>query len=206
MRIKDRPITLGQKAHELITTKLKIYNVEKYAQLWQWREGAKNTLNPIPAMIQTLKDIWNDKYHWCGGSWRQSDNPFNITDDTKISFLNKIYNSWVHVFRPLWCSVFFNSNICWRQSDGRGNHGHTTFKLWALTHYRSHTEWDRLNTHRHSWDSKKSIFSKHWTTSNHIYNIGDSYGCEDENVSYNAYNKSLDEQHKLDWEMENTYV
>jgi len=187
-QIQDRPITLGQKTRELITTKLNIYNVTNYAQLWDWQEGAKDTLNPVPAMLVTLKDIWNDKYHFHGGSWWQTDNPFNITRDTKINFLNKIYNSWTHVFKPLLSS----RGIYWRQSNGCNSYGSTFFKLWSLTHYRSHTHWDILNTHKHEWESKKSIFSKNWTTYNHVYNIGDSYGVEDENVSLEKYEDSLE--------------
>jgi len=189
MHIKDRPITLGHKLRELITNKLKIYNVARFAQLWNWQEGAKNTLNPVPAMLHTLKDIWNDKYHFHSGSWLQTDNPFNITRDTKINFLNKIYNSYLHVLKPLTSKY----GIYWRQSDGHGSYGSTIFKVWTLTYYRTHTEWDILNTHKHEWESKKSIFSKHWTIFNHVYNIGDSYGCYDKDVSYNEYEKSLEE-------------
>ena len=188
MLIKERPITLGQKTRELINTKItKIYNVVDYAQLWQWEIGAKKTLNPIPAILHTLNDIWNNKYCWTGGHWRQNDNPFKITDDPKISFLNKIYNSYLHVFKPL----FNTRSIFWFYGD-LSSHGCTTFKLWTLTYYRTHNCWDRDNTHRHSWKSKKSIFQKYWTEYNHVYNIGDSYACYDENVSYEEYNKSLE--------------
>ena len=196
-----KKITKGLENHnpiQQLINKLKIYNVTNHAQLWQWQEGAKDTLNPVPAMLHTLKDIWNDKYTFFGGNWWKTDNPLNITRDTKINFLNKIYNSYLHVLKPLTSKY----GIYWRQSDGHGSYGSTIFKVWTLTYYRTHTDWDILNTHKHEWESKKSIFSKHWTTFNHVYNIGDSYGCEDEDVSIDKYHDSLDEQQRLQDEYE----
>jgi len=172
MQIKDRPLTLGHKLRELIKNKLKISNLSDRNSLWDWQEGAKDTLNPIPAMVLTFKDIWTRK---------------------KTNVLNKIYNSWLHIFKRL----FSKRGIYWRQSNGCGSHGSTHFKVWTLTHYKSHTVWDLLNTHRHSWDSKKSIFSKNWTTFNHVFNIGDWHGCYDEDVSYHKYHDSLNEQQRL---------
>jgi hypothetical protein len=183
MHIKDRPITLGHKLRELITTKLNIYNVARFAQLWNWQEGAKNTLNPVPAMLVTLKDIWNNKYHFHGGSWLQTDNPFNITRDTKINFLNKIYNSYLHVLKPLTSKY----GIYWRQSNGMGSFGSTHFKIWTLTYYRSHTEFDGSN-HR-EWKSEKHLFSKHWIEYDFKYFTDDFYGCSEQEVSQEEYEK-----------------
>ena len=197
-QIKNRPITLGQKTRELITTKLNIFRIGTQGDLWQWQEGAKDTLNPFPAMQHTLNEIWNKKIHWYGGTWRQTDNPHHITDDTELNFLNKIFNSWEYVLKPLLDS----RGIYWRQSDGHGSYGSTFLKIWTLTHYRTHTEWDILNTHRHEWESKKSIFSKYWSTSNHTYVVSDMYGCEEEYVSEEKYHDSLDEQQRLQDESE----
>ena len=41
-QIKNRPITLGQKTRELITTKLNIFRIGTQGDLWQWQEGAKD--------------------------------------------------------------------------------------------------------------------------------------------------------------------
>ena len=194
-KIKEKGLENHNPIQEILSVKLNIYNVTRFAQLWDWQEGAKDTLNPVPAMLSTLKDIWNDEYTFHGGSWLQTDNPFNITRDTKINFLNKIYNSYLHVLKPLTSKY----GIYWRQSDGHGSYGHTTFKVWTLTHYKTHTDWDILNTHKHEWESKKSIFSKHWSTFNHTYNIGDMYGCEDEYVSEEKYQDSI-EKVQLQWE------
>ena len=185
MHIKDRPITLGQKTRELITTKLNIYNVTTYAQLWDWQVGAKNTLNPVPAMLHTLKDIWNDKYHFHGGSWLQTDNPFNITRDTKINFLNKIYNSYLHVLKPLTSKY----GIYWRQSNGHGSYGSTIFKVWTLTYYREHTNFEGSN-HR-EWKSKKFLFSKYWTNYDYKFFTDDIYGCSEKEVSEKEYERSF---------------
>ena len=186
MQIKDRPITLGHKLRELITTKLKIFPISYHAYFYDWEEGAKDTLNPIPHMLHTLKDIWTKKLLWNGGSWRQTDNPNNITDETELGFFNKIYNSWKYVFKRL-----LNSDgIYWRQSNGLGSFGSTHFKIWTLTYYRSHTEFDGSN-HR-EWKSEKHLFSKHWTCYDFKYFTDDIYGCSTQEVSQEEYEKVRD--------------
>ena len=189
MSYKKTVIGQRKKPFEETIQKIKVYNLTNYAQLWNWQEGAKDTLNPIPSIWRTLKDIWTDKYCWCGGSWLNTDNPFNITRDTKISFLNKIYNSWLHVFKPL----FSKHGIYWRQSNGHGSFGSTHFKIWTLTYYRTHNEYDGSN-HR-EWKSEKHLFSKYWIEYDFKYFTDDIYGCSTKEVSQEEYENWIEREY-----------
>ena len=160
---ENRPITLGQKTRELILNKLKLKDLSKKNSLWDWQEGAKDTLNPIPAMIWTLKDICR----------------------RETNILNIIYNSWLHIFRHL----FSKHGIYWRQSNGCGSFGSTHFKIWTLTYHKEHTVFE--GTHSQSWKSKKFLFSKHWLNYDYEYVLDDFYGCSTRRVSQKEYEKAV---------------
>ena len=161
------------------------------AQLWTWREGAKKTLNPIPAMLYTLKEIWSDGYVWHGGTWLNDpkENPNNITEDTKLNFLSKCYASWDEVFRD----IFSKYRISWRYGNGYGSWGYTRFKWWNLTYYRDHTEWydDR---YQHSWKDKKFLFAKNWKDYDHKYVLHCSHGTWEKKISEEEFETSLDSE------------
>ena len=48
-------------------------------------------------------------------------------------------------------------------------------------------------------------FARNWATYNHVYNIGDSYGVEDEDVSEEKYEDSLELVSKYNSECEEEY-
>ena len=143
--------TLIQKIRNYFFKKLNI-NTLHHAQLWDWKEGAKETLNPFPFMLWTLREIWKDGYSWHGGTWINDPelNPDGVTKDMKINFLSKCYCSWIYVFSHLFSKYGFS----WRYGNGLGRWGYTTFKWWTLTYYREHSEWFGGNNHK--WKDKKS--------------------------------------------------
>ena len=186
---------LSQKIRNYLFKKLNIHNLNR-AQYWDWREGAKETLNPIPAIRFTLQDIWKDRYTWIGGTWIDDPemNPDGITKDMKLNFLSKCYCSWIYVFKPLLRLDGFN----WRYGNGLGSFGWTSFKWWTLTHYRDHTYW-QCDKFEHNWKDKKFLFSKNWKDYDHQYIIhgqyiggGDPWGIAEEEVSEEKFNAELE--------------
>ena len=189
--MKTEEIGRQNPIQEIIKKKLNIIYLGGNAQLWTWREGAKKTLNPIPAMLYTLKEIWSDGYVWHGGTWLNDpkENPNNITEDTKLNFLSKCYASWDEVFRD----IFSKYRISWRYGNGHGRWGYTRFKWLTLTYYRDHNEWYD-NRYQHSWKDKKFLFSKKWKEYDHEYEIGDTYGVVVNKVSEEAFETSLEKK------------
>jgi len=179
--------TLIQKIRNYFFKKLNI-NTLHHAQLWDWKEGAKETLNPFPFMLWTLREIWKDGYSWHGGTWINDPelNPDGVTKDMKINFLSKCYCSWIYVFSHLFSKYGFS----WRYGNGLGRWGYTTFKWWTLTYYREHTEWFGGNNHK--WKDKKFLFSKNWKDYEHEYEIGDNLGCWEEKVSEEEFYAHLE--------------
>ena len=53
-KIKEKGLENHNPIQEILSVKLNIYNVTRFAQLWDWQEGAKDTLNPVPAMLTTV--------------------------------------------------------------------------------------------------------------------------------------------------------
>ena len=189
--MKTEEIGRQNPIQEIIKKKLNIIYLGGNAQLWTWREGAKKTLNPIPAMLYTLKEIWSDGYVWHGGTWLNDpkENPNNITEDTKLNFLSKCYASWDEVFRD----IFSKYRISWRYGNGHGRWGYTRFKWLTLTYYRDHNEWYD-NRYQHSWKDKKFLFSKKWKEYDHEYETGDTYGVVVNKVSEEAFETSLEKK------------
>jgi hypothetical protein len=180
--------TLVSKIRNYLIKKLNIHNLHQ-AQLWDWREGAKETLNPIPAMIFTLKNIWRDEYCWIGGTWINDAemNPSGITKDMKLNFLSKCHCSWIYVFS----SIFSKYGFSWRYGDGLGRYGYTTFKWWLLTYYRTHTYWlhDKFEE---KWKEKKFLFSNNWKKYEQEYFIHCSHGTWEKEVSEEKFQAELE--------------
>jgi len=180
---------------KIIKKKLNIIYLGFGASIWDWQLGGyrKETLNPLPSMLYTLKCIWKDNYSWNGGTWLEDPkaNTQNITEDTKLNFLSKCIASWRLCFKPLLSK--YGVGWSYKNGCGQGDNTHVRFKWWTLTHYRDHTEWTG-DTHMHTWKDKKFLFSKKWKDYEHEYEIGDVYGCWEEQVSKEKYETSLEEK------------
>ena len=195
--MKKEDIGYPNPIQEIIKKKLNIISLGSDAQLWTWREGAKKTLNPMPDMLYTLKQIWSDGYTWHGGTWINDPeyNTQNITEDTKLNFLSKCYASWDEVFRD----IFSKHGISWRYSDGSGSHGYTTFKWWPLTYYRDHNEWYE-DRYQHRWKDKKFLFSKRWKDYDNEYFKHCSYGTWKEELDYSSFYSQLDKSQEEEFD------
>ena len=150
---------------------------------WDWREGAKETLNPFPAILHTLDDIWisNDSVRKDIGIVNN-----RLQTTKKITLWDKLQLTFNVVIRP----VLFN--FYWRYGNGLGDYGHTKFKWLTLSYYRDHTCWagDRF---QHSWKSKKSLFSKYWKNYDHRYWKHCSHGTWERELNEDIYYSELDQ-------------
>ena len=133
-----------------LSQKIGNYFKDNYINHWDWKEGAKETLNPFPAILATLNDIW-----WSG---------YYIQKDTGI--VNNVYQKTKHItlwdkIRLTYKSVIYPVlfNFSWRYGNGHGRWGYTRFKWLTLTYYRDHTHFTG-DRYQHSWKDKK--FRKLW--------------------------------------------
>ena len=156
------------------------YFKNHYISHWDWKEGAKETLNPFPAILETLNDIW-----WSGYYISKNIGVVNneVQHTNKITLWDKLLLTYTSVIRP----VLFNFE--WRYGD-RGSYGYTKFNWWNLTYYRDHTEFfdDR---YQHSWKDKKFLFAKNWKDYDHRYWKHCSHGTWKSEVSEDIYENEL---------------
>jgi len=187
---------IGDNQHpiqEIIKKKLNIIYLDWHSQIWDWQLGGyrKETLNPLPSMLYTLRCIWKGDYRWMGGTWLDDPkaNTQNITRDTKINFLSKCIASWCLCFSPL----LSKRGVGWTYKNGcgQGDRSYVRFKWWTLTHYRDHTEWTG-DQHQHSWKDKKFLFSKKWKDHDHEYVLHCSHGTWDKLVSEEEFENDLE--------------
>ena len=48
----------GVRGFRTLVQKIRNYFKDHYISHWDWKEGAKKTLNPFPAIYETIRDIW----------------------------------------------------------------------------------------------------------------------------------------------------
>ena len=167
-----------------LNQKIGNYFKDHHINYWDWKEGAKETLNPFPAILATLNDIWWSGYYISKDTGEVVD---NVMIHTKhITLWDKIRLTYKSVIYP----VLFN--FSWRYGSGLGRYGWTRFRWSTLTYQRDHSEWFGGNSH--TWKDKKFLFSKNWKDYDHQYEIGDNLGCWEQKVSEAQFYTHLDRE------------
>ena len=165
-----------------LVQKIRNYFEDHYISHWDWKEGAKETLNPFPAILATLNDIW-----WSGYYISKDIGVVNnrVQHTKHITLWDKIRLTYKSVIYP----VLFNFQ--WRYGNGLGSYGWTRFNWWNLTYYRNHTYWEGSNF-QHSWKDKKFLFAKNWKDYDNEYVKHCSYGTWEEELDYSSFYSQLD--------------
>jgi len=171
----------GVRGFRTLVQKIRNYFKDYYISHWDWKEGAKKTLNPFPAIYETIRDIW-----WSGYYISKDIGVVNnqMQHTKHITLWDKIRLTYKSVIYP----VLFN--FSWRYDSGLGRYGWTRFRWSTLTYQRDHSEWFGGNSH--TWKDKKFLFSKNWKDYDHQYEIGDNLGCWEQKVSEAQFYTHLD--------------
>jgi len=172
-----------------LVQKIRNYFKDHYISFWDWKEGAKETLNPFPAILYTLNDIWVSNYY-VSKDIGVVNNVYQKTK--KITLWDKLLLTYKEVIKP----VLFN--FTWRYGNGLRSYGFTTFNWWCLTYYRDHTHWTD-NRYQHSWKSKKFLFAKYWQDYDHKYILHCPHGTWEKQISQEKFNADLDRMAEEVW-------